>query len=206
MAKQDRYYYDGFVRLMEFALEEAQLLMKELNDFQSSHVVTLKERLGVLEHDGDNLQKEILKRLGTAFITPLEREDIMELVHSLGAVGDGIEEVVLRMYMYDITRLRPQTVKFGEIIVEQCQQALVALREFQHSKNSGKFFDSMREVTSLEQEADRYYAEVMRELYRFTKDPVELIVWMRIYDQFERCCDAVKDAILVLERVAMKNS
>ncbi len=206
MARQDRYYYDGFVKLMELALEEAQLLLKELHSFESSRIEILKNRLGVLEHDGDTLQQEVLKRLGTAFITPLEREDIMELVYVLGAVGDGIEEVVLRMYMYDINKLRPQTLKFGEIIVNQCQQSLIALREFQHSKHSGKFFDSMREVADLEREADRYYAEVMRELYRFTKDPIELLVWTRIFDQFERCCDAIKDSILVLERVAMKNS
>jgi uncharacterized protein Yka (UPF0111/DUF47 family) len=46
-----------------------------------------------LEHQGDEIDAEIAKRLERAFITPFDREDIHELTSRLDDVVDGIQEV-----------------------------------------------------------------------------------------------------------------
>jgi len=54
----------------------------------------------------------------------------MALADAIDNVTDAIEDVVMRMYMYNITSIRPQAVKMTEIIVKCCNSLKTALGEF----------------------------------------------------------------------------
>jgi len=69
----------------------------------------------------------MIRKLAKEFITPIEREDIMALADAIDNVTDAIEDVVMRMYMYNITSIRPQAVKMTEIIVKCCNSLKTAL-------------------------------------------------------------------------------
>jgi predicted phosphate transport protein (TIGR00153 family) len=55
-----------------------------------------------LEHAGDTLTHEIVRRLNTTFITPIDREDIYALASRLDDVLDLIDAVADRLLLYKI--------------------------------------------------------------------------------------------------------
>ena len=45
-----------------------------------------------------------------AFITPIEREDIILLSQSIDEVTDKIEDVLIRIYINNVQQIRPEAV------------------------------------------------------------------------------------------------
>ena len=62
---------------------------------------------------------EVVNVLMKAFITPIERDDIMLLSQCLDEVVDKIEDVVLRLYCDNIRSIRPEMIGVVDIIEER---------------------------------------------------------------------------------------
>src|SRR5207247_6344003 len=55
-----------------------------------------------VEHAGDQITHEIVRRLNTTFITPIDREDIHDLATRLDDVLDFLEAAAERLVIYRI--------------------------------------------------------------------------------------------------------
>ena len=55
-----------------------------------------------LEHVGDKIVHDIVKRLNKTFVTPLDRQDIYDLASTLDDVLDSIEAAADMMLLYRI--------------------------------------------------------------------------------------------------------
>ena len=95
--KQDDYYFDNFIKCEEYACKEAYLLKEILTDFQPAEISKRMEEVHEIEREADTHRHEITDKLAKAFITPIEREDIIALSHHIDDVTDKIEEVLNRV-------------------------------------------------------------------------------------------------------------
>ncbi len=68
------------------------------------------------ETKGDTYVHEVIKELNNAFITPIEREDILALTMSMDDVLDGIEHTTALFEMYSITTADDFMLRFVEAI------------------------------------------------------------------------------------------
>ncbi len=93
-----------------------QTTLKEFAD-------TLKE----FETKGDNHVHVMIKELNKAFITPIEREDILELTNSLDDVLDGIEHFSAMMEIFSITSSDEHIDKFSGYIRECAKEILITI-------------------------------------------------------------------------------
>ena len=84
-------FFDMFVRSAENLLRGAKLLREISNDFSS--LAEDAAKLERLEHDSDQITHEIMEKLNTTFVTPLDREDIHELTAALDDVMDFIVKI-----------------------------------------------------------------------------------------------------------------
>ncbi len=78
--------------------------------------------------------------------------------------------------------------------------------EFQNFKHSKTLHDKVVEINRLEEVGDGLYFEMMSNLFRSSKDPVELMTWTEILHKLEKCCDNCEDVANVIEQIVMKNS
>ena len=96
MKRQDSFYFDNFIECTHYSLRAAQLLMAVMNDYDSSLIEARLDEMHQIEHGADTKKHEMLAVLMKAFMTPIEREDIMLLSTCLDEVrrrrvlqGDG---------------------------------------------------------------------------------------------------------------------
>lgn len=160
------------------------------------------ERITDLEHAGDTLTHEIVRRLNTTFVTPIDREDIYALASRLDDVLDLIDAVADRLLLYRIEKPTEGCVAMAKIIVktaEETDRAVRCLRTL-----SPFYHKHAVEVNRLENEADRLLRDQLAMLFEGTKDAIEVIKWKELYETMEAITDRCEDVVNVIEGIVLK--
>lgn len=158
------------------------------------------------EHACDEVIGRIIKALDTSFITPFDREDIHTLATSLDDILDNMEETVHRFVVFRIDRPTPETVNLARIIQECCIHIEHAIRHCRSLKNADVIQNSLREITRLENEADKIYRDTDSALFASPPDILLLIKWRELYSWLEETVDACKDTAMVISEIVIKGS
>lgn len=206
LRKKDVNYFDTFVELACYTCKAANLLNRIMNSYDAEQMQSKMKEMHDIEHSGDEARHKMIRRLAREFITPIEREDIMAMADSIDTVTDTIEDVLMRMYMYNIKKVTGHARKMTEIILKCCNSMKIALDEFKNFRKSHKLHEMIVEINRLEEEGDALYTEATRHLYKNCADYKELAAWDTTYHYLEECCDACEDVADVIENVIMKNS
>ncbi len=154
-----------------------------------------------LEHQGDTLTHEVVKKLNTTFITPIDREDIYALASRLDDVLDLIDAVADRLLLYRISAPTPGCADMAKIVVktaEETDRAVHCLRTL-----SPFYHKHCVEVNRLENEADRLLRDLLAGLFDGT-DPIEVIKWKELYETLEAVTDRCEDVVNVIEGIVLK--
>lgn len=205
--EKDYDYFAYFLRTASFACEAANCLHESLSDFNEDLFRSRMAKMHEIENRADDEKHEMITRLSHEFITPIEREDIVELAQHLDDVVDSIDDVMLRIDMYCLTEMRTEALAFTELIMKCCDELRQAVSEFRNFKSSSKIRDSIRLINSIESEGDKLHADCVRTLFRSPDiDAKTVIAWSGIYEDLEMCLDACEHSTDVMESVIMKNT
>ena len=204
--KHDYNYFDTFVSMVEFSCSAAKNLHETLTNYDAGKLPETLPAIHKIEHAADEKKHEMMKRLVTEFITPIEREDIISLAQEIDDVTDAIEDVLMKMYMFNVTEIRKEALAFSDLIVKCCVEMKKTMEEFCNFKKSSVIHQSIVQINHLEEEGDKLYMDAVRTLYTTCTDPVEIMTWTETFDRFEKCCDACEDVANDVESVIMKNS
>lgn len=206
MAKKGTDYFEMFTQGVAYACEAADLLRSSFEHYEPEQLRTRIDEMHRIEHTADGVKHDMMQQLMKEFLPPIEREDIMELASTIDDVTDSIEDVLLRMYMFNITTLRDDVQEYTDIILKCCDALKEMTMELRNFRKSATLRERVIVINHLEEEGDRFYTEAMRRLYTEEKDAVAVMAWTTLYDRLERCCDRCEDVADVVERVIMKNS
>ena len=204
--KSDSYYFQNFIECVECGCQAAKMLEDNLNHFDTGLLQDKLDELHRIEHDADKKKHEMMAVLVKAFITPIEREDIILLSQSIDEVTDKIEDVLIRIYINNVQQIRPEALAFIKVIIRCCEALKEVMEEFADFRKSKTLHGLIIEINALEEEGDRLFIESMRKLHAEVTDPIEIIAWREIYSYLEKCCDACEHVADVVESVIMKNT
>jgi len=205
-SKQDR-YYDIFVEMSSFSYEAAVLLREILGDFDPEKLGENMERMHAIEHAGDDARHTMTRMLAKDFITPIEREDIMAMSETIDTVTDKVEDVLQKMYMYNVKTVREDALVVVDTLIKTTATLREALEEFHNFKKSKTIHDKIVEINRLEEEGDQMYIDGTRRVFTDPDlPPIEAFAWSHIFHYMEDVFDACEDAADVIEGVVLKNS
>jgi hypothetical protein len=153
-----------FNELARNIVEGAQLFKEMLDDF--SDPVASQKKIKQIEHNGDILTHDIVKKLNKSFVTPLDREDIYALSGALDDILDLIDACSQRFVMYNVEQPTATAKEMAFLILKSCQSLEGAVSLL--GSNLEQINRYCVEVNSLESG----YREVKRELKgRYPKHP-----------------------------------
>ncbi|NLK39393.1 MAG: DUF47 family protein [Clostridiales bacterium] len=204
--KTDDFYFNNFIDSASISCEMAKALKGILVDFNKDSIQEKIEMLHNIEHKGDAKKHEMIRQLVRAFITPLDRDDIIQISENIDNVTDTIEDVLLHIYINNIQHLRPDCIEFCDLIIRCCEAMKEMLEEFRYFKKSKKLGQLIININHIEEEGDSLYVSAMRRLHTENADPLEVIAWHEIYGFFEKCCDACEDVADIVESIAIENT
>ena len=204
--KQDAYYFETFTACLDDACKAAQLLDRSMREFDPAQIKETLDEMHNIEHAADDKKHELLHVLAHAFITPIEREDIILLGQNIDEVTDKIEDVLLRMYCNNVQTVRPDALELSGVVIRACEALKGMLEQFADFKRSKSLQEYIIRINTLEEEADQLFISSLRTLHTTCTDPLEVIVWREIYIYLEKCADACEHVADTVESVVMKNS
>lgn len=206
MKKNAYNYFDAFAGLSKFSYDLAVAVHEALTNFDPSTLPEKVKEVHQIEHNADLAKHDIMNRLVKEFLPPIESEDITTLTQEIDNVTDAVEDILIYINMFNIQSIRPEILKFTELLVTCCKAMDEALEEFKNWKTSKKLKDKIIEINHLEEVGDALYVDFMRNLYHTSKDPIELMCWTEMLHRLEKCADNCEDVADVLETIVMKNS
>lgn len=203
--KKEDYYYKNLRTCVDYSHRAALFLQETVENFDKK---SIKERLDVmheLEQKADSKKHKMMAALSQAFITPIEREDLMALSSYLDDITDAVEEVLLQIYMCNIDSIRSDVAPTIRLLVE-CIGALTdVIGELSNFKHSKVMEDYIIRVNDLEEKGDQRYVENMYRLHQ-EENMKTVLIWRTIYEFIEHCFDTCEHAADIVETVMMKNS
>lgn len=161
----------------------------------------------VKEHEakGDTFVHTITKELNNAFITPIEREDIMLLTMTLDDVIDGLEECAAGFEMYSIVNPTEHMKSFVTAIKNMTVEIDQAVELLADKKLAG-IHDHSIKIKEYESNCDHLLRIAIKELFAVEKDPIKIMQYKEIYEILEDVADYCQSVANVLETVVMKNA
>ncbi|HLC43142.1 MAG TPA: DUF47 domain-containing protein [Methylomirabilota bacterium] len=192
-------FFDLFEQQGANIVAAARVLDELVHDYANAKAKA--EQVKDLEHAGDTLTHEMVKRLNTTFITPIDREDIYALASRLDDVLDLIDAVADRLLLYKISKPTEGCVEMARVIVEAAEETERAVRCLRDL--SPYYHKHCIEVNRLENAADRLLRDLLAKLFEGV-DPIEVIKWKELYETMESVTDRCEDVVNVIEGIVLK--
>ncbi len=206
MAKGDKFYFENFSECSALAKKAAAYLVECLENYDSDKIQVMLEKMHMFEHSADMKKHEMNEALAKAFVTPVDREDLDMMSQQLDTVLDLLEEVLQKLYIYNIKTIEPAAIEYAKQLVRACDILCAVMAEFENFKKSKKLHSLIVECNDVEEECDKLYLTTMHELTKNSTDVLITLSWYKIYDCFEACSDACEHVSECVGSIVMKNT
>jgi uncharacterized protein len=198
---RDRTFFDLFIEAGQNTLRAARQLDEMMGTWPDSG--DLGREILKAEQEGDRITHDIVQRLNTTFVTPIDREDIYALATQMDDIVDFTEEAADFLGLYGIEAPMEQAQALTKVLVAACQQLAQGLEHLRDFKDLERYWI---EIHRLENEGDRISRDAVASLFSNGIDPMVVIRWKDIFAVLENAIDATETAAQIIEGIVIKNS
>lgn len=195
-------------------LHELTATIDEAAHYFHSHketVISVESRkvftdtIKAFEKKADGIIQRLIIDLNAHYITPLEREDLLNLAIKIDDILDGLDTCVSHFDMFGMDRIDAVMSKFGELIVKSTSELLKAITLLTEKKFNAIGEYAVR-INEIESEADTLLRESIRNLFHSSNNPIYILRYKEMYEILEQVTDSCEDVADALELIIMKNS
>jgi uncharacterized protein Yka (UPF0111/DUF47 family) len=198
LVPRERRFFDLFRRQGELVSMTLDELSKSLLEGRSRH-----PRLRDLEHECDDVTREIYELINRTFVTPFEQEDILSLASSLDDIVDLAEEIGDKLVLYHVEEVTPPARAMGETLASAGLALGRALEDLEGFHDLAHY---RGEVHDKENEGDRLYREAVADLFSHDGSAVDIVKWKDIYDLLEEATDRCERTVNLISAISIKNA
>ena len=198
---RDSTFFDLFIEAGKNTVEAAGLLDRMMGSWPDDS--GLSKAILAAEQEGDRITHDIIKRLNSTFVTPIDREDIYGLATQMDDIVDYTEEAADLLGLYKIEAPMAQAQALTKVLVQACEQLAQGLEHLREFKDLDRYWI---EIHRLENEGDRISRDAVASLFSNGIDPMVVIRWKDMFAVLENAIDATETAAQILEGIVIKNS
>ncbi|MFN8216475.1 MAG: DUF47 family protein [Solirubrobacterales bacterium] len=198
---RDRTFFDLFIEAGHNTVRAARLLDQMMHEWPDAG--SLSREILKAEQEGDRITHDIIKRLNSTFVTPIDREDIYGLATQMDDIVDFTEEAADFLGLYKIEAPMEQAVALTGVLVKACEQLAEGLEHLREFKDLDRYWI---EIHRLENEGDRISRDAVASLFSNGIDPMVVIRWKDMFAVLEEAIDATENAAQIIEGIVIKNS
>jgi uncharacterized protein len=197
---------DGFFDLFRGAAENAAECSRRLRDLLTSDLSGLDEAHASIiecEQRGDELTRDIVRRLNSTFVTPFDREDIHALAEELDDVVDDMMAVSHRLQLASIDRPLPELGEQAEVLVAMADETVALMQRLESMRNVQPHLDA---IDRLESEGDALYRRTLARLFSGDFEALDVLRWKDIVEALEAALNTLEDVSNVVEAIVLKHA
>lgn len=198
---RDEGFYELFIRAGRNNQKAAEMIRELFTSYDQRQEI--RERIRQVEHDGDEITHQVMKRINTTFVTPFDREDIYRLASNLDDVLDHVDAAADFAVLHNIEEPLPELAKQADVLcraTETCAQALERLKSFKGLE------DYWVEINRLENEGDQVYRRTVAHLFSGEFKAMDAFKHKDVIEELEEAIDSLEDVANVIESIVLKHS
>jgi predicted phosphate transport protein (TIGR00153 family) len=183
------------------ASRELASLMAAFDDLErrSYNIETIEKR-------GDKIAQAAIELLHKTFITPIDRDDIHQLITRMDDILDLTEDAAHSIFLYDVRSVTPEARRLADICAACGEKVKEAVQLLSNMENARKIMSICTEIDKLESEADHVMRSAMGKLFRDEPDVRQVIKLRAIYELLEEVTDRCQDVANIIEGIVLENS
>jgi uncharacterized protein len=201
LSSRNREFFDLFEEAAANIVRAADLLDQMISRWPDRSDLT--RDIVICEQEGDRITHDIHQRLNNTFVTPIDREDILQLTSSLDDIVDLIDEVADYLVLYKIEAPMEQASRLAHIILQATRQIAEAMPRIRDFRDLSHY---TVEINRLENDGDRISRDAVASLFDHGIDPMVVIRWKDIFERLEEAIDACEHVANALEGIVLKNA
>lgn len=194
-------FFEGFQRQAMLIEEAARVLVGTFEHYDQ--LVPNMKKIEDLEHQGDEVIREISLRMNKIFVTPIDREDIHELTSMLDDVLDYIRAAGMRLILFNVKAPTAPAKELAEVILKSAEEIILALQKLQRFEKVAPHTDKIREYEKL---GDRINRSAVGDLFHNSLPVIEVIKWQEIYERLETAIDKCEDVAQIIDGISLKHA
>jgi predicted phosphate transport protein (TIGR00153 family) len=201
---QEGRFFDLFNQHAELVVQgshELAALMASVDDLQRRAY-----NIETIEKNADKIARQSLLLLHKTFITPLDRNEIHELITTMDDILDLIEDVAHSMFLYDIRVVTPEATQLADICAACAEKVKAAVSLLSNLEHTAKIMALCEEIDHLEADADHVMRAGMAKLFRDEADVLRVIKLKEIYELLETVTDRCEDVANVIESIVLERA
>jgi predicted phosphate transport protein (TIGR00153 family) len=197
-------FFDLFKELAELIVQGSRELVALMATFDD--VERRRFNIETIEKKGDKVTHATVELLHKTFITPLDRDDIHQLITNMDDILDLIEDSAQSISMYDVRTVTPDAARLAEICVDCAEKVKEAVELLPNMQNGRKILEVCGDIDKLESEADHVMRTAMAKLFRDEPDVRQLIKLRTVYELLEEMTDRCEDVANIIEGIVLENA
>ncbi len=205
MSPQTYGFFELFTRHAKCARSATVRMLEVFRTFPGGKE-SLRE-LSSIEHECDSIAHMTIDMLHRTFITPLDRDEILDLIKSMDDIADAVEDAAQRIVLFEVEFIPQKLVELLQVLARAQEQVIKATELLEKKANTAELQGVMKEIHRLENEGDQLFHAALAELFReHRNEPLTVIKLKEIFEAIEFAIDRCEDVSNVIEGIAIEHA
>ena len=180
----------------------ADVVLRAASEFQalsenSTESAEKLQAISELRAEADQVNGQFLQRLEQAFITPLDKEDLLEILQDFDAVLGAIEWAARGIQILPAEGSSPQFSALTGKLHEAAQAAFELASSLRHGYKHQALPPNLAALYRIKRESDLLYEDLLKSLITKTHlGPQATLAWKEVFDRVRAVPE--KSAVLAL--------
>ena len=197
-------FFDLFNEHAELGVKCAKEMVALMTNFNDLEIRV--HAIETLEKQADKVTHTAIDLLHKTFITPLDRDDIHQLITRMDDILDLLEDAAQTISLYDIKSITPEAKRLAELCLGCAEKVQLAVGLLHNMDNSRQILAICQEIDRLESDADHVMRAAMSKRCRDVPDVRNLIKLKAIYEILETVTDRCEDVANIIEGIIVENA
>jgi len=194
-------YFNQHAEHAVLAAVELRALLADIGDLELR-----RRNIEKHEKQADQITHHTIQLLHQTFVTPLDRDEIHQLITTMDDTLDLMEDVAQCLFLYDVRAVTSEAQRLADICVSCTEKVRDAVAKLESMDHPDAILKVCAEIDRLEADADHVMRSAMAKLFREEPDAKEIIKLKEIYQLLESVTDKCEDVANLIEGIVLENA
>ena len=199
----NKVFYDCFDKAALNCNQTATLFEKVLENGISEDIIV---EARALKHQSNNYEREIILKLNSTFVTPIDREDIQVLASMLNKITKKIIQALMNLNIFRLESYSNEMIQQSKALVMATNELICSVSLLRTIAKIKEITESHSKMKEIEVYGDEILYRAMDALFNGEFKSLDVLKMKDIYKDIESAldkCFSVSDEIL---NIALKNN
>lgn len=158
-----------------------------------------------IENDADQQWHQLIAKVDSTFVTPMDKEDLHALSTALEDITDNIEAAVARVALFRLAPVHGELPGLARLLGQAAQALNEAVGSLRNLHSRDTVDAAVKQVHDIINNSDKQFRQALATLYNAPNpDPIQTLKWSQVYDRIETAVDKCEVTADILGSVVIK--